>query len=382
MGGRLLGSFARPAKVIPSRATAGGAMRAQEALVPMGATLTPGQLTKSKTIGLAETLGNYGLLSGGRLQGVRDTAHGVGQQLLRAHLDDLPERGGDVIRNAYLDLGKRGRGVMVDLLEPMQDALILAHEHQGRIPQIDKIGKWITDLAAKTPDGRVGFATAARLRSDLLGIERRAEGVLNPQALHGAAEKLAGSVDRAMERAIPTTQPELYAAWRGTNMLVKKSVFRDVAEDMVVKATKDGKINGTVLAHQLERMGRIQRSKLDPTSLKDFTEFVNVIRQTESKSTTETGRMWIQLMQASAAVGLVSGGAVEPKNMGILGVPYVVSLALTNPKSARYLIQGIRGAGTPAAEAAFKRMVAVMAGQGMAGTQEPTTKPYKQPWER
>ena len=164
------------------------AVKAQEALVPMGATLTPGQLTTSKSTRLFETIADYGIFSGGRMQKVRDTAHDAAQALLRSHLEDLPVRGGDVVSNAYKDLGARARGVQVDMIQPFLDALNLQMEHQGRIPEVDRIAKWVGDLAAKYPNGKVPFEATARLRSDLLAVERKTMGVLTLQRLSEIAK--------------------------------------------------------------------------------------------------------------------------------------------------------------------------------------------------
>jgi hypothetical protein len=340
------------------------AVKAQEALVPMGASLTPGQLTKSRTVRLMEGAAESGYFTGTGLRDVREKAHDVGQQLLRSHLDDLPERGGTVIANAYDDLGKMARGVKVDMLDPFIDSLNLRMAHQGRIPEVEKITDWVADLAAKYPDGKVPFDVAAALRSDLLGVERKTAGVLVPQKVHGAAKKLAGAMDLAMEAAIPVNKPQLHQAWRGTNLLVKKAVFREAAEDMLGKTLKEGQISGTQLATRLERLSKAERAKLDPAALKDFAEFAEVLRQTEKKAPGAAMAVFIPMMQA-AALGGVIGGVADPDKLGVLAIPSVLSLILSNPRSARYLIQGIKGVGTKGGEELVRRAISTTFGQSM-----------------
>jgi len=361
--GKVLG---RSTKVISE------AMKAQEALVPLGATLTAGQLSKSRMVRLFETAADYGILSGQRMGKVREASHDAAQTLLLAHMGDLPVRGGSVVANAYTDLGKKARGVTVDMLDPFMDAVNLRMRHQGRIPEVDKMADWVGDLAAKYPDGKVPFSAVADLRSDLLAVEKKTMGTLTPQKVHGAAEKLAGSVDRAMEAGIPSNRPDIYAAWRGTNALARKAIFRDSVEDMITLATKDGKINGTQLAHKLERMTKAQAAKFDPAELADLKEFTNVLKQAESRNPDGTLRMWVQLVQGGAAAGLIVTGTIDPEKALILGAPYMISLALTSPRTIRYLTQGLRGVGTPASLEAMQRVVSTIAGRKLAkGAEEP-----------
>lgn len=370
-GSKVLSKILGPSKkIVPE------AMKAQEALIPMGATLTAGQLSKSRPIRLLETAAEYGLTSAGRMKKVHGRAHDAAQELLQQHLADLPERGGTVVSNAYKDLAKGSEDVVVDLLPAIAEARDLAAQHAGRIPEIDKVVEWVTTLPRRQVGGGVegvAFGKVARLRSDLLAVERGSLGTLAPQKVHGVAERLAGKVDEAMEASL-AGRPELLARWRGTNALARKAVFRDHVQDLVTRNTSEGHLNGRRLADQLERLTKAQRGKLDPGELTDLKEFANVLRQADAQNPEGTLRVAIQLAQAGVLGGLLYGEE-KGKAAGLLALPYVIALGLTNPKSVKFLTAGFREAGTKAGKDAIQRAVATMAGRGLEKTG------YRAPWE-
>ena len=240
VGGRAISkAFGPSKKVVPET------IRAQEALVPMGATLTAGQMApKSRTLGLLENIAEKTFAGMGRIGRTREASREAAETLLRSHLEKMPERGGRVVNQLYEDLGTKAGATTVDFNSLATTVRDLVRGEHGRVPEINKIGRWVTDLMADYPGGQVPFNAAARLRGRLLEVERGHLTTLGSQATYGAAKKFAGSLDEAMEAGAKLGPVGLHAEWRVANEAAKLSIFREVAEDWIAGATKQGVLSG------------------------------------------------------------------------------------------------------------------------------------------
>ena len=119
--------------------------------------------------------------------------------------------------------------------------------------------------------------------------------------------------------------------------------------DSFKKATnKEGEIIGTALDETLfGRSGlgdKVLRETFTPEEIGNLKEFTNALRVTQAKTKEGTGRIWIQLTQAGAVMGVLSG-KYRNASIAILGGPYVLAKIFTNPKWAKSMIDGIKMSG-------------------------------------
>lgn len=119
--------------------------------------------------------------------------------------------------------------------------------------------------------------------------------------------------------------------------------------DSFKKATnKEGEIIGTALDETLfGRSGlgdKVLRETFTPEEIGNLKEFTNALRVTQAKTKEGTGRIWIQLTQAGAVMGVLSG-KYRNASIAILGGPHILAKIFTNPKWAKSMIDGIKMSG-------------------------------------
>jgi len=137
------------------------------------------------------------------------------------------------------------------------------------------------------------------------------------------------------------TNPEGRALW---NKLKSWTIH-----DSFKKATnKDGEIIGTALDETLfGRNGlgdKVLRETFTPDEIGNLKEFTNALRVMQARSKEGTGRIWIQLTQAGAVMGVLSG-QYRKASIALLGGPYMLARIFTNPKWSKSLIDGIKMSG-------------------------------------
>src|SRR3972149_8759680 len=113
---------------------------------------------------------------------------------------------------------------------------------------------------------------------------------------------------------------------------------------------KDGEIIGTALDETLfGRNGlgdKVLRETFTPDEIGNLKEFTNALKVIQARSKEGTGRIWIQLTQAGAVMGVLSG-QYRKASIALLGGPYMLSRIFTNPKWSKRLIDGIKMSGNP-----------------------------------
>jgi len=245
-------------------------------------------------------------------------------------------------------------------------------------------------------DNNVSFATAKELRSRL--ISRIDEfSIINKKApAIGKAKRAISLIDEATGKALSEHNPEALQVWRQANKLyregseqfdnefirrlikqsvdkgnpevIAKQIFKPGAisnikkaknaideptwrqlkswyvQDILKKsATTEGELSGKAFVNQLTGKTGMGEQALKeifkPEELTALKNTATALQIATKKQAEGTGRMWIQLTQATAVVGLVDE-RTRPYSMIILGGPAVLSRLFTNPIAARWLIQG------------------------------------------
>lgn len=126
-----------------------------------------------------------------------------------------------------------------------------------------------------------------------------------------------------------------------------------------------GELSGTKLTEaMLGRTGigiKAMREIYSPKQLTQLREFANALKVIQAKQAEGTGRMFIQLTQAGALVSLPfkATGAARKAAATILLAPVVLARAMTNPRLAKILTDGIKvGVKSKAVAGAMGRFLA------------------------
>ncbi len=255
----------------------------------------------------------------------------------------------------------------------------------------DDLVRAIMDL----PD-TVSFSTMQELRSRLISkIDEFS--VINKKApAIGKAKKMTALTDEIIGKTLSKESPEGLAIWRQANKLYRtgNEQFNNTFIRRLVKEATD-KGNPEVIAQKIFKTGaisNIRRTKIavDPQTFKQLKSIYvqdlvrtsskeegNIVGQTlynklygktgmgektlreifnpeefnalkntvttlqtiQKASPSGTGKMWIQLTQAGAVVGLFDE-RTRPYAMTVIGGPLVLSRLMTNPRFAKLLTEG------------------------------------------
>jgi len=270
----------------------------------------------------------------------------------------------------------------------------------------------------------ISYGSMKELRSRLISkIDEFS--IINKKApAIGKAKQLVSLSDNAIENTLKTENPEALGLWRQANKLYRegseqfdnefirrlikqsvdkgnpevigKQIFKPAAisnirkakgavdegtwkqlqgwylQDVIKKSTTvEGEIVGKTFLDQLTGktgMGKQALSEIfNPTELKSILDVATTLEITTKKQAEGIGRMWIQLTQAGAVVGLADE-RTRPYSVALLGAPAVLARLFTNPIAAKWLIQGAKlPASSPQAAAILTKLsgLAVEIGQDM-----------------
>lgn len=297
-----------------------GAIAAQQALRARGASLTPGQYTKSQVLDVVENVGEAGFLSR-RLPAFREKSQqtaieiledfkgqfGAGfgredagsiiQQAIKSSADDWRQKGHALYDK--IDELTASRPVPVDIRAIKKRAFQLAGQRALKDPSATAITRQILAL----PD-TVSFGFAQRLRTDLLRAGSPDTAVLKGQ-VEGMADVLAKGVDTAMDQAARKLNPDALRAWRAAGAFWKGTTSRPgvvLFDDPVIKQVMKSHPDA-VLASLLkrDRATRIRYAKavLPP-------DVMNELKRSYLE----------QLYEKASATGTMSGTALSKEIKG------------------------------------------------------------------
>ena len=258
-------------------------------------------------------------------------------------------------------------------------------------------GDDLVQAIMELPDN-VSYGTAKELRSRLISkIDEFS--ILNKKApAIGKAKHTVGLIDSAIENTLKTQNPDALGLWRQANALYKggseqfdndfirglikqsvdkgnpeaiaKQIFKPGAisnihkaksavdektwmelkswyvQDIVKKSVSpSGELSGQTFVNQLTGktgMGDKALAEIfNPEELQAVKNVGVALQIATRKQAEGVGKMWIQLTQAGAVIGLADE-RTRPYSMVLLGGPAVVSRLFTNPIAAKWLIQGVR----------------------------------------
>lgn len=132
--------------------------------------------------------------------------------------------------------------------------------------------------------------------------------------------------------------------------------------DLMQRSTKDGVVEGKALQNTLFGPGGIGKDVLqagfDPATVKELEGFAKTLLVQQAKAPDSTGRMWIQLAQATQAVQAIGaaaafvgatshdygGAGLTAAGATILFTPPVIAHIMTSPNGIKWLTQGLSAA--------------------------------------
>lgn len=309
------------------------------------------------------------------IQEVGDLAGPTGLQLLNR----LKKLAPDVPEEETIEI-LGGKKVTEALADPKTAKLAQALVDSGVVKKPEAV--------APTPRS---FEELSKLRSDLISMISEARAAKQDK-VRGVAQQMLKEVDGAIDEALP---PDARRLWREANAFYKqgKQLFENkymrslaqkdpsqmahlltaagagnspeklrqfrtavgagpwtavqsrVAQTLLAAKAGDDVVQGTELIKRLTSMGNERLREIFPDgNYKGLWEFARVLERTQkgSKAGTEgVGRVAIQLAQGGAAMGLVTFTG-DPKAGLILLAPAALSKLLLNPRTRRYLIQGLK----------------------------------------
>lgn len=294
-----------------------GAQKTQEILGKAGI-LTPGKATTSPILATLESAADMSIIGASKIgketeqaqtvltNKVNDLVDAFRSQATREEVGELVqqtiENSADAFREAgranYAAVDRAFGNTLVDITALKQLATNLAGRSEKGLgsPEV----KRITDAIIERPDA-VDWEVAQILRSDLLGIGRNATELVQGRA-KGAAEELAGGMDRAMASAAKDLSGDALAAWRAANTFWKEGtktfnsqLIRTIARrepeavfDAVVRNGKPGTIRrvreilppGDWRAVQGQYLDDLVRKSTDETGERlDGVKFLNGLKK-------------------------------------------------------------------------------------------------------
>jgi len=278
-------------------------------------------------------------------------------------------------------------------------------------------GDDLIDAVLNLPDD-VSFEVAKELRTRLMSKVNEIS-VLNKKApAIGKANKLIGLIDTEMKKTLSDKSPEALRAWTTANKfyketgdrfnntlirtMLKKADNLNMGPETIGKAFfKPGNTTGVkqlknilapdeyqkaqgffmhnVFEKSTDVKGNISGQKLinnlrgKPTSfgepflkevftseqIKSLDNFAEALKLSQAEQGSGTGKMWIQLAQPGAVVGLATG--FEALSTSILIGPALMSKAMLNPKLSKLLTEGLHApAGSEKLSGIMARLTAAM----------------------
>ena len=313
----------------------------------------------------------------------------------------------------YNTVDEMTKGIMI----PTKSLKAFAQPLAERAKEIGSIeaknaGDDLVQAVMELPD-TISYGTAKELRSRLISkIDEFS--IINKKApAIGKAKRFVALSDNTIATTLKTENPEAFALWRQANKLyregseqfdnefirrlikqsvdkgnpevIAKQIFKPGAisnirkaksavdeetwkglkswyiQDILKKSTlQEGEISGKAFVNQLTgKTGMGDKALTEifkPAELQALKNVATVLQIASKKQAEGIGRMWIQLTQAGAIVGLMDERS-RPYSIVLLGGPVVLSRLFTNPLAAKWLIQGARlPAHSPAAAAILAKL--------------------------
>lgn len=249
--------------------------------------------------------------------------------------------------------------------------------------------------------GTAGFMETNDLRSRLIKQVQEIRGVNQDDAAVGVGERLIQMLTEQMDKGARGLPKEARTMWREIRRDYKKGIepfnsllvrrlmnmdkmvaekvtrtvmtpgtttrellnlksivgdkqFRDMShiwlEQAVADATKDGVVRSSILNNKIKQMRKggkfdVMFGGEEAKTLEGISEYLRI---TQSGAGSGTGRIWIQLAQAGAAGGLLSGAFyTDDKKLGATGImvlttPAIIAQLFTRRSTARLFIYGAR----------------------------------------
>lgn len=370
-----------------------------------------------------------------RTQGAKLTPTQSGQLLGQSRAAAVEAFKG-VQRALYEDVDRLAKGVVVNT-KPVADFVRKATAEQSRTVEralgaagvsADDLTIEIAGQAGRSPE--TTFRIAQEIRSKLLGVARKKPLSVDDQAISNAAGKLAGLMDDQMEAAASKMAPAALQAFRAANAVTKEGIDRlenELIRGLAKRLEKQPstivpvlaapnkadvlrKVKAAVDAPTFERFQEAMTTHLvgraaDPTTgivsgtrlmslmkglgdetaqlvfkakaaVTDLAKTLDVLQRGVA-SKEGTGRIFIQLSQASAGLELIfhpietltgAGKAARGASVAILAGPAVMGRLFTNPVAVRWLTRGFQaGPGTEGFFRAMSQVVALSEGPKAAG---------------
>jgi len=311
----------------------------------------------------------------------------------------------------------------VDLQSALQLAAKELKLSGGRNEQITKVAGWITK--ASEEGQHISFADAQRLRSDLLGVGRTGDEIIQGQA-QGVAKRLAKSIDGSMMDYAGKLGPDVEELYRFANKFWKETAetFGDrfikallkAEPEQVLKKVSRREMPGTirkvrktvvdpllrgpakveaeavwreVQGHTMLRIARdaqdaamqtqgkralkiidkygedtLDELFLNPGEMSTFKKLLRTLEITQAPAGKGLpGGVFVQLGQAGAIIGMMTGH-IGAEAAGFVVAPEIIKHVLTNKAFSRWVTIGSKSPpGSKAALRAYVRMQAIVANE-------------------
>ena len=154
-----------------------------------------------------------------------------------------------------------------------------------------------------------------------------------------------GRIDRVKNALDIRTSQEGKALWNKMRSWVIHDSFKRATN-------KDGELIGSALEETLfGRTGlgdKVLNRTFSPDEMANIKEFSNALKMIQERTKEGTGKIFIQLSQAGAIMGIATG-RMRKAAITILGGPYIFSRIFTNPAMGRRLIEGLKLGNNPKA---------------------------------
>ena len=307
-------------------------------------------------------------------------------------------------KGRYKALDKASQGITLNF-DPILD--FLAQVSEGRVAKgigSSESGNKIIKEILNDPDiqaGTVGFMQADNLRSRLIKEAQQVGATNRKDVAIGLTKKVNEMLTQQMDRAARKLPKDVKPMWRqirrdyakgiepfnstlvrqlmsmdkmvaekvtrkvmspgvtqrelvNVKSIVGDKTFKDMSsiwlEQAVEDSTKKGVVKATALSNKLNQMKKggkfdVMFEGEEARALKGISEYLQI---SQSGVGGGTGRVWIQLSQATAAGGLLTGAFLtEDKRLGaggvvVLATPAVIAQLFTRPSTARLFIHGAR----------------------------------------
>lgn len=342
-----------------------GYLRSRNTLPP------PGMILKSPKLEALQGIAENSMLSGGKIQALKEGVVGVAEEDLSQYIKDIGKY--TVAEKALYNALDQGG---IAAARPNVSAVLRGMEAlQQRFVDFpaglaEQMSKLRTKLAA---DPTLAWADAKDLRSTLLSLARSSD---NAQT-QGALYKLAGGLDTSMESAAQKLGGNLYDTWRLANDLHKTRMQGEYMNEVLLKAADPGtmQLRGSQIVNAMK--SATAEHELPEAMRANVMRLGQVLTLAEKRGNQGALGLVARGAEAGGLIGVMTGGAGAASGMAggamlggagaILGLaPSALAYVLSNPVTINLLIRLAQaGPGTRAAGRAATQLAATMAENGL-----------------